>query len=400
MLIKFFNWFFGYVVFTFSGGFTDGFINRCYHEKINIKDISAENGVLTARCSIGAYKRLHKIAFRSGGKVKLVKKRGLPFLLHPLKGRWGVFCGMLFFVLLVSFMGGFIWNITVIGNQTLETSKIVDYLAQNGFKTGVRWSETDKENLEFAVMADFDRIAWISINRIGCLAQVEIRETTPKPEIENNNLITNVTAKKDGVIVKVTALGGWPAVQAGDAVITGDLLISGVYEPEEYSQPQKNHFARAHGSVIAKTNSRITVNIPREQSEKICTSEKQYKTLYFFGLEIPLSIKKEEENTVCEYQKKYLVFHDFRLPIGIYTEIRRSYTDTKRSISDDELRAAAKKELLAREKEELAGCEIIGKTEKEEITDGGIVYTAEYSLLEDIGAEQEIIFSDTDKDNS
>lgn len=400
MLIKFFNWFFGYVVFTFSGGFTDGFINRCYHEKINIKDISAENGVLTARCSIGAYKRLHKIAFRSGGKVKLVKKRGLPFLLHPLKGRWGVFCGMLFFVLLVSFMGGFIWNITVIGNQTLETSKIVDYLAQNGFKTGVRWSKTDKENLEFAVMADFDRVAWISINRIGCLAQVEIRETTPKPEIENNNLITNVTAKKDGVIVKVTALGGWPAVQAGDAVTTGDLLISGVYEPEEYSQPQKNHFARAHGSVIAKTNSQITVNIPREQSEKICTSEKQYKTLYFFGLEIPMSIKKEEENTVCEYQKKYLVFHDFRLPIGIYTEIRRSYTDTKRSISDDELRAAAKKELLEREKEELAGCEIIGKTEKEEITDGGIVYTAEYSLLEDIGAEQEIIFSDTDKDNS
>ena len=400
MLIKFFNWFFGYVVFTFSGGFTDGFINRCYHEKINIKDISAENGVLTARCSIGAYKRLHKIAFRSGGKVKLVKKRGLPFLLHPLKGRWGVFCGMLFFVLLVSFMGGFIWNITVIGNQTLETSKIVDYLAQNGFKTGVRWSETDKENLEFAVMADFDRVAWISINRIGCLAQVEIRETTPKPEIENNNLITNVTAKKDGVIVKVTALGGWPAVQAGDAVTTGDLLISGVYEPEEYSQPQKNHFARAHGSVIAKTNSRITVNIPREQSEKICTSEKQYKTLYFFGLEIPLSIKKEEENTVCEYQKKYLVFHDFRLPIGIYTEIRRSYTDMKRSISDDELRAAAKKELLEREKEKLAGCEIIGKTEKEEITDGGIVYTAEYSLLEDIGAEQEIIFFDTDKDNS
>lgn len=400
MLIKFFNWFFGYVVFTFSGGFTDGFINRCYHEKINIKDISAENGVLTARCSIGAYKRLHKIAFRSGGKVKLVKKRGLPFLLHPLKDRWGVFCGMLFFVLLVSFMGGFIWNITVIGNQTLETSKIVDYLAQNGFKTGVRWSETDKENLEFAVMADFDRVAWISINRIGCLAQVEIRETTPKPEIENNNLITNVTAKKDGVIVKVTALGGWPAVQAGDAVTTGDLLISGVYEPEEYSQPQKNHFARAHGSVIAKTNSRITVNIPREQSEKICTSKKQYKTLYFFGLEIPLSIKKEEENTVCEYQKKYLVFHDFRLPIGIYMEIRRSYTDTKRSISDDELRAAAKKELLEREKEELAGCEIIGKTEKEEITDGGIVYTAEYSLLEDIGAEQEIIFSDTDKDNS
>lgn len=400
MLINFINWFFGYVVFTFTGGFANGFINRCYDEKINIKNISSENGTVKARCSIKAYKRLHKIALLSGGKVKIIKKRGLPFVLHPLKGRWGVFCGMLFFVLYVSFMGGFIWNVTVIGNNTLETSKIVDYLAQNGFKTGVRWSETDKENLEFAVMANFEDVAWISINRLGCLAQVEIRETTPKPKIENNNIITNVTAEKDGVIVKVTALGGWPAVKAGDAVTKGDLLISGIYEADEYSNPQKNHFARAHGSVIAKTDQKITVNIPREQSEKVYTSEKQYKTLYFFGLEIPLSIKKEEENTTSEFSKNYLVLNDFRLPIGIFTEIRRSYTDVKRSASDDELRAAAKEEMLAREKEELANCQIIGKSENEEITQSGIVYSADYSLLEDIGAEHEIIFSDSDDYNS
>lgn len=400
MLIKFINWFFGYVVFTFSGGFTDGFINRCYAEKINIKNIICENGTVTARCSINAYKRLHKIALRSGGRVKIVKKHGLPFILHPLKGRWGIFCGMLFLVLFVSFMSGFIWNITVVGNNTLETSKIVDYLAQNGFKTGVRWSDTDKENLEFSVMADFDDIAWISINRFGCLAQVEIRETTPKPQIENNNIITNVTADKDGVIVKVTALGGWPAVNAGDAVTKGDLLISGVYEAAETENPQKNHYARAHGNVIAKTDYEITVNIPREQSEKVYTSEKQYKTLYIFGAEIPLYIDKKEENTVSEFEKRYLVLNDFRLPIGIYTEIRRTYKDTKRSISDSELLEAAKKELAAREKEELKDCQIIGKDESNEITQDGIVYTADYSLLEDIGSEHEIIFSDSDDDNS
>lgn len=400
MLIKFINWFFGYVVFTFSGGFTDGFINRCYTEKINIKDIVCENGKITARCSINAYKRLHRVALRSGGKVRVVKKRGLPFILHPLKSRWGIFCGMLFFVLFVSFMSGFIWNVTVIGNNTLETSKIVDYLAQNGFKTGVRWSETDKENLEFSVMADFDNVAWISINRLGCLAQVEIRETTPKPQIENNNIITNVTADKDGVIVKVTALGGWPAVKPGDAVTKGDLLISGVYEAAETENPQKNHYARAHGSVIAKTDYEITVNIPREQSEKVYTSEKQYKTLYLFGVEIPLSINKKEENTVSEFQKRYLVLNDFRLPIGIYTETRRTYQDTKRSISDSELLAAAKEELSAREKEELSECEIIGRDENYEITQDGISYTCDYSLLEDIGSEHEIIFSDSEDDNS
>lgn len=115
----------------------------------------------------------------------------------------------------------------------MQQGKIVDYLAQNGFKTGARWSDTDKENLEFSVLADFDDVAWISINKLGCLAQIEIRQTTPKPAITNNTVITNVKAKKAGIIVSVTALGGWQAVEPGEAVSPGDLLISGVYEGGE-----------------------------------------------------------------------------------------------------------------------------------------------------------------------
>ena len=177
------------------------------------------------------------------------------------------------------------------------------------------------------------------------------------------------------------------------------MLISGVYEPDEYSNPQKNHFAHAHGSVIAKTDHEITVNIPREQSEKVYTAEEEYKTLYFFGLEIPLYIDQEKTNTVSEYQKKYLVLNDFRLPIGIYTETRRTYTEHKYSASDEELRSAAAAELEKREAAELPGCEIIGKNENEQITESGITLTVDYSLLEDIGEEKEIIFSQSE-DNS
>lgn len=100
MLIKLINWLSGYVIFTFSGGFTDGFINRCFQEKINIKNIVNHKNGVTARCSIKAYKRLHTLALRSGGKVKIVKKKGLPFILRPLKGQMGrfrrtvVFCAL------------------------------------------------------------------------------------------------------------------------------------------------------------------------------------------------------------------------------------------------------------------------------------------------------------------
>lgn len=394
MLIKLINLISGYVIFTFTGGFSDKFINLCYEENINIKNIIYSDKALRARCSVNAYKKLHRIALQSGGRLRIVKKRGLPFLLHPLKDRWGVFAGLLLFVFMTSFLGGYIWNITVIGNDTLQQAAIVDFLAQNGFKTGARWEQTDKENLEFAVMAEFDEVAWISINKLGCLAQVEIRETVKQPEVEDNTKITNVTAKKDGVIVSVTALGGWQAVKEGEAVTKGDLLISGVYEPkDEYQVLQKNHYAHAHGTVMAKTDTSISVNIPREQSIKTTTDEKEFKSFYFYGLEIPLYINDKRENYQSEYKKTYLIVNDFRLPIGIFTEKRSYYSTQKETVSDEELEKLATAQLEERKKEELENCEILGENIDTEITDSGITLSASYSLLEDIGEEKEIIFS-------
>lgn len=394
MLIKLINLISGYVIFTFTGGFADKFINLCYEENINIKNIIYSEKALTARCSINSYKKLRKIAQKSGGRLRIIKKRGLPFILHPLKDRWGVFAGLLLFVFMTSFLTGYIWNITVIGNDTLQQAAIVDFLAKNGFKTGARWAQTDKENLEFAVMAEFDEVAWISINKLGCLAQVEIREAVKQPEVEDDRKITNVIAKKDGVIVSVTALGGWEAVKEGEAVTKGDLLISGVYEPkDEYQVLQKNHYAHAHGTVMAKTDATITVNVPREQSIKTTTDEKEFKSFYFYGIEIPLFINDKRENYQIDYSKTYLVVDGFRLPIGIFTEKRSYYSTEKESASDEALETLAAAQLEERKKEELKNCEILGENIDTEITQSGITITASYSLLEDIGEEKEIIFS-------
>lgn len=400
MLINLINLLSGYVIFTFTGGFSDKFINLCYEQNINIKNIIYTDKTLTARCSINSYKRIHRVALKCGGKVKIIKKRGLPFLLHPLKGRWGVFAGLLLFVLMTSFLSGYIWNITVVGNNTLQEAAIVDFLAQNGFTTGRRWAQTDKENLEFAVMAEFDEVSWISINKFGCLAQVEIREATEKPTVVDDTKITNVTAVKDGIIVSVTALGGWEAVKPGEAVTKGDLLISGVYEPaDEYQELQRNHYAHAHGTVMAKTENKISVNIPREQSKKTVTHQKEYKSFYFFGVEIPFGIKSKEENYQSDFQKTYLVINDFRLPIGIFTETRSYYSTQKEKITDEELEKLAQAELENRKKDELKNCEILGENIDTEISENGILLTASYSLLEDIGEEKEIIFSSsTDED--
>lgn len=390
MLIRFFRWLFGYVKFSYTGGFKEDFINDCYARGMYLKNICVKNDTLTAEAKIKTYKALHKIAFLHGGRVKIFKRRGFPFLLSPLNNRWGFFVGILYFVFFVSFMGGFVWNITVSGNDRVTEVKIVDYLAKNGFKIGTRWDRVDKEQLEIAIMADFEDVAWISINKIGSTASIEINETVNKPELVDNKKATNVKAAKDGVIVRLEVLGGWAAVQEGEAVTAGDLLISGVRESEV---DKKNHYTHAYGSVFAEVNDEISIYVNRNQDERISTYSRDYNSLFIFGFEIPLYFQKDAGNTIEEIEKKYLAVNEYRLPVGIIKNHCDYFETQTVSISDAELEALAKSELEKKKKDELGECEILSEDIKMDMKEDGCTITGKYKYIQDIGRETEILFS-------
>lgn len=389
MLIRFFRWLLGYVKFSYTGGFKEDFINDCYAHGMYLKNICVKNDMLTAEAKIKTYKALHKIAFLHGGRVKIFKRKGFPFLLSPLNNRWGFFVGILYFVFFVSFMGGFVWNITVSGNDRVTEVKIVDYLAKNGFKIGTRWDLVDKEQLEIAIMADFEDVAWISINKIGSTASIEINETVNKPKLVDNKKATNVKAAKDGVIVRLEVLGGWAAVQEGEAVTAGDLLISGVRESEV---DKKNHYTHAYGSVLAEVNDEISIHVNRNQDEKISTYSKDYNSLFIFGFEIPLYFQKDAGNTIEEVEKKYLAVNEYRLPIGIIKNHCDYFETQTASISDAELEALAKSELEKKKKDELGECEILSEDINIDMKENGCTITGKYKCIQDIGRETELLF--------
>ncbi|MDE6111671.1 MAG: sporulation protein YqfD, partial [Eubacterium sp.] len=360
-----------------------------YGQGIYLKNICVKHNQLTAEAKIKTYKSLPKIAFSHGGKVKIFKRKGFPFLLSPLNNRWGFFAGILYLVFFISFMGGFVWNITVTGNNRVTEVKIVDYLAKNGFKVGTKWGSVDKEQLEIAIMADFEDVAWISINKIGSTASIEINETVNKPKLVDNKKTTNVKAKKDGVIVRLEVLGGWAAVQEGGAVTAGDLLISGVRESEV---DKKNHYAHAYGSVFAEVNDEISVHISRNQDERLSTYSKDYNSLYLFGMEIPLYLKKDAGNAVEEMDKTYLVVNSYRLPIGIIKNHYNYFKTQTVSISDTELEALAKSELEKKKAEELRDAEILSEDIRIDMKEDGCTITGKYKSIQDIGEETELLF--------
>lgn len=390
-MISLIRWLLGTVKFSFENGFAEGFMNECFEKNINLKNITQNETGFTASADIKTYFGLHRIALHHGGKIKVMKRRGLPFLLLPLKNRWGIFFGIVCSVFLISFMGGYVWNVTVVGNNRITDAKIVDYLAQNGFKTGVRWSNTDKENLEFGVMAEFEEVSWISINKLGSLALVEINETVDKPGIVDNSKITNVIAQEDGIITHITALGGWNAVHAGDAVVKGDLLISGIHESEV---DEKNHFAHAHGTVLANVHDSIELHISREQKEKDFYKTQKYTSVCFFGLKIPLYLKKEKGTCDEATEKSYLVYNDFRLPIGTETVNCSYYHVTSKTLTDDELEQLSRSELEKAKNEKLKNAQIISEDVQVEMENHVCRITGTYNSVKDIGAETEILLEE------
>lgn len=384
MLVKFFRFVFGYVKFSFSGGFNEGFINSCYDKELKIRDIKIKNNSLFAQTDIKTYKKLHKIAFMHGGRVQIIKRKGLPFLTAPLKNRWGIFAGALFFVFFISFMGGFIWNITVTGTDRLVDSQVADYLAENGVAIGKRWADIDKENLEFSVLSDFKGVSWISINKFGSTAAIEINETVAAPDIINNDEITNVVADRDGIIIHITALSGMPAVKSGEAVTKGDLLISGAYADET---DEFNHFTHAHGTALAKSEQNITLNISRQQNNKVYTSKKEYKSIYFFGAEIPLYLAKSKGDSDTVTEKAYFLLNSNKLPIAIVSRTENYYEINSKFLSDEELEALAKSELEKRKSTQFKDCEIINESIALDTGEDGCLISGDYTFIADIGKE-------------
>ncbi|MGN0522363.1 MAG: sporulation protein YqfD [Eubacterium sp.] len=318
-----FSLIFGFVEFEFSGGFREDFINDCFKNSIDIKSIELTENGFTAVCSIKTYKTLHKTAYAHGGVVRIIKKRGLPFVLRPLKNRIGFFAGLVACALIISFLEGFIWNIELVGNERISDTTILSFLENSRLTAGVMWSSIDRDDLCWEMMSEFDDIAWVHINKIGTTARVEINETVQKDVPQNDDKLKGIT------------------------VMRREL------EAVAY----------------------------REQNSLNIKSIKSYKTLKFFSLDIPLYLKKQEGD-ISEKSVKLLNIKGVDLPIG-YTQEEEKILESKPvMLGDEELTALAEKKLEALEEKEFDGFEIINSYKSHKIDNDKCVITGCYIIKE------------------
>ena len=320
------NYILGYVNIRVESLFVERFINICISKKIFLWNIKREkSSILYANISINEYRKLKSVARKTKSRVAIVHKKGLPFILHKYRKR-KIFLGLLLLIILgLVAASNFIWNIEITGEEKISQQDIMQTLNKEGLKIGMLKSKVNTDKIVNAVRLDRNDIAWIGINVKGTNVIVQIKETTPAPQIINENDYCNIVSDKSGIITKINVLNGTANVKVGDIVQPGTLLISGVIEGQ-YSAPRYVH---SLGEVQAKVwhtkKERISLNqkVPTETGN---TENKYSIKLGNFKINFYKTLSKFQNYDTMNADNKLKLFSNFYLPIELIKITNKEYT--------------------------------------------------------------------------
>lgn len=105
----------GYVNVTVEGFFIERFINMCISKKIFFWNTKrSKSTVFSANIGVSNYKEVIKIAKKCQCKIKINRKKGLPFIVNRYRKRKVFVFALTAIVLGIIAISNFIWNIEII----------------------------------------------------------------------------------------------------------------------------------------------------------------------------------------------------------------------------------------------------------------------------------------------
>ncbi|NLJ40716.1 MAG: sporulation protein YqfD [Clostridiales bacterium] len=234
LFLKIWDFLLGYLVIRVEGLSLEKFINLCISRGIKLWGIRRIGYTsLTTKIRIKGFKALPPILRIIKCKVRIVHKKGFPFLINRFRHRKMLLVGLLIFLVLLYGLSSFIWSVEVEGSKNINTDLIYRLLKEKGVKTGVYKGMLNLWDIENEMLIEVPEISWISIEFKGTKAIVKAVERVNPPELIDKSIPCNIIASKDGIIDKLIIMEGEAAVGIGDTVTKGKLLVSGIIEHED-----------------------------------------------------------------------------------------------------------------------------------------------------------------------
>ena len=333
------KWLFGSVSAVVDGGAQEEFLNRCAAMGARLWTMDrCGTGTLKVEASARDAPLLCQAAREAGCRLSRIRRRGLPVLLRGLRRRRGLLLGATLCLVGLATGSHVILSVEVTGNETIPDTVILSQLRLCGAGFGTWGPSVDIRTVENRMLRRMDSLAFFSLELHGTRAVATVREADPPPEMDGNRQPADVIAAASGIVTQMEPWSGDACFREGDAVLEGEVLISGhvVLDPPALIQGDLGSMeVRAEGIVMARTRRMLSAEIMLTAEGKDYTGREQIRySLGLMGRRMNFfensGIPYEKYDTITYY--KSWTPPKGALPVVWEKEVIREYTPVTRRL--------------------------------------------------------------------
>ena len=246
----------GEVRIRVCGASIERFLNVALQGEIGLwNTVRVDARTIETTLSLSDFYALRRLMGRTGCRVRVIGRRGLPFFAARLRRRW--------------ILTQFVWVLEIVAADGIPVSALRDVLRETGIYEGAWLGQIDTDDTRRAIQSEIPEVGVIAITRIGNAVRVEVDAAVPTPDRIDRAAPTGLVATRDGVVSRTAVTGGQLLVQPGEAVEQGQLLVSSaVPNTTEWGEA---HRAHGMGRVMAYTSRTATLLCPLTWTESRAT---------------------------------------------------------------------------------------------------------------------------------
>lgn len=387
--LRFIRYLRGYVWFEASGARVERFLNLLARARIAVWNGRKRGDLYTGCIAAGDYRKLRVHARKTGVRLRVADKQGVPFQRRRFRKRQGLWIGLAVFLLFVFGMSRFVWRIEITGNEAVSNITILQALEALEIEPGVWSAGIDIRDCERKILLLVPSLSWAAFNLDGSALRVEVSERVPPPEIVDPAAPCNIVAGEAGQIVAMNVYDGEPLVGVGDTVLPGDIIVSGIMQ----DSLEQNLIRHARAQVFAETVQELEVLVPLKQmryTETGGTVRRRY--LELLGLDVPLflPLKLEFPYHVNRETHELRIF-SYELPVRFLREEYVLMEENTVVLSEAEAMDEALRMLANLEAVRLDGAEVLDRGMTGQMGAEGFRLHARILCKMNIAREQEIL---------
>lgn len=261
------------------------FLNALWQEKVELFSVKRKS-ITTLRIEVSyeQYEEVIAIVEKMRGKVKIINKSGIIYVIRKIINKKSLIVGVFIFIGIIYYLSTYVWAVEITTENNLSPFEVRRDLEKLGVKAGMKKNNVDVYDLERRLETVNDEILWLRIRIEGSTLKVLVKEKVNPPELSDKQQMGNIIAERGGEIKRIFVTSGTAMVSPGDIVNKNDLLIQGVRGIDE-----NIHEVPAKGVVIANTFYEMSSEV-QIKGEEFLRTKKEDSDIYIelFGAKIYL----------------------------------------------------------------------------------------------------------------